>query len=207
MVDKYPCVFSTTFLKEQVDARLYELDKKTPFGAFRKIWKEEHCSRINPYGSESCPFTSEDCSMAFYQVAKRALLNNDTRNQRVGFFRKDARWTGIERSENKPGLRGGPEQGPFHVLGREGGMGAGQQPAERLDDRGAVGLRRAAPRSIGSLLRGDGTGPRLGASWRDEGKAPADDHGNTGDPVSPPPSRRLGDQPPRRTQGVHQESE
>lgn len=209
---KWPCIFGHEFTRKQVHKRLYKQHPKYPFSAFTKAWRVEHCATINPYGSESCPYGPEDCALAYYQVAQIAMAADSSR---VGLFKATARQRGIDRAENKPlqrdkvtrtdglqqgesNLRSGPGAGPDDVLGvglLRGTPAPSRQPAEMDGDR-AVGLRRAAPQSIRSMLRGDGAGSRPRTRRWDESEESTDHDGDTGDPVSPPSPKRLGDQPP-----------
>jgi len=216
---KWPCVFAGDFIEKQVNPRLYEQDKTTPFGAFQRAWRTFHCAEINPYGSESCPYAEEDCAIAYLMAAQQAL---GARKSRIGLFQILAQKRGWQRAENKPlarsrivrtdghqngasDLRDGPGAGPGDDLGHGGTPGT-PGPLAQLR---TVDLRSSShrPQSIGELLRGDGAGPRTQPYRRHEEQEAADDHGDTGDPVSPPSSRRLGDQPPSGNPGLHQGGE
>src|SRR6188474_2412617 len=96
---KRPCIFATSFYKEQVLDRLWREHPKTPFGAFTRSWRRDHCSLVNPYGN-FCPYAEEDCALAFYQVADRTM--REAKTSPVGLFKAIAKSTGITRSESKP---------------------------------------------------------------------------------------------------------
>lgn len=218
LADTWPCVFRGSFIKEQVNPRLYDQDRKTPFGGFERAWRQLHCGTINPYGSESCPYAEADCALAYFKTAQDAL---EAKTSRVGLFRVLAQKRGWHRAENKPlareaydkyggqqgragDLRGGPGAGSADGLAEPGRRG----PAGVAGD-GAVGVRRTShrPQSIGDLLRGDGAGSRTQPYRRHEGQEAANHDGDTRHPVSPPPPERLGDQPPSEDSDLYQGGE
>lgn len=226
---KHPCVFRTEFHKEQVNARLVgglKNKRKVPFGDFTRTWRQEHCARINPYGSESCPYRPEDCSMAFLNVAQRAMEMDEP----GAYFRVHAKYTGLDRAENKPlarerydrtdghpsgapGLRDGPGARPGDVLGGPLESNAEVRdrvpPARRVSDDGSLGVHRTTGglQPMGALLRGDDPGPRTRAYGRHEGEETTDHDGDGRDPVPPPPPERLGDQPSSGDPELHQGGE
>lgn len=219
---KHPCVFRTEFHKEQINLRL--AGKKVPFGDFTRTWRREHCATINPYGSDGCPYASEDCSLAFLHVAQRAM----DMDRPGAYFRVHAKLTGLDRSENKPlerdriirthgqqsrasGLRDGPGEGPGDVLGadRQGrsATGAGEAKSSALAKQRHLGVRGTPGglQRMGQVLRGDDPGPRTRAYGRHEGEAASDYDGDARDPVpTPPPKKQLGDQSPSSDKDLHQ---
>lgn len=128
---KYPCVFADPFIKEQVNPRLYAADPKTPFGAFQKAWRQQHCATINPYGSESCPYPPQECAMSYLMAAEEALL---AKKSRIGLFRAIAKTWGIRRADEKP-------------LAREEYRTSYGQPEAPKEPRPKTGLT-----SLGSIL-------------------------------------------------------
>lgn len=224
-MSKYPCIFFEDFTKEQVFPRIYEDDPKADFGAYIRLWRKQHCSMINPFGSDDCPYAVEDCALAFL---KTVLDSRDAKISRTGLFSTMAKTRGIDRADNKPlardrtlrtyghqsettGLRSGPRAGsaddlagvqPSPVEPRYGGLSG-------MARDGSLGLRRPAyrPQSIGGLLRGDDPGPRTQPYRRHQGEASADHDGDARDPVQPPPPERLGDQPPSGDPDLHQGGE
>ena len=215
---KWPCIFSTNFTKDEVNKRLYQRYPKFNFNAFTRAWRWEHCATLNPYGSDSCPYEARDCALAYMITAQRAM-DGATRSE-VGYFKLLARKSATQRADDKPLARDRVRTDGLQAGTTDLRSGAGTRPGDvleaspsgdadprRVADDGPVGLRRAAPRSIGSLLWGNGAGPHLGTRRGDEGRSSPDNDGDAGDPVSPSPPGRLGDSPPPGIEGVHQESE
>lgn len=213
---KWPCIFGLEFTRKDIHKRLYKQYPKYPFGAFTRAWRWEHCARINPYGSESCPYEPTDCALAYFKTAQDAM---EAHTSKVGLFKALAKRRGMIRAENKPlprdrvrtdgleerasGLRSGARTGPDDDLLEDGTPAPSLTRPLARDE--SVGLRRkAAPTSIGALLRPDGEGSRPRTRRWDEGQESTDHNGQSGDPVSPPSSERLGDQPPSGDPGLHQ---
>jgi hypothetical protein len=139
---KYECVFKDPFIKE-LNAKLYELDHKTPFGAFQKAFRAEHCGTLNPYGSDTCPYPRDDCALAYYADAVKTL--ETARTSRIGLFRKITRTHAAIRADDKPLAR---------ETIRTNGQEDAARPVERGDGAGPR-LRTRRPRSIGDLFGGD----------------------------------------------------
>jgi hypothetical protein len=216
---KYPCIFKTAFLKEQVLPRLWREHPKTPIGAFTRQFRSIHCSIVNPYG-EDCPYSPEDCAIAFYVSAEQTM--RQAKSSPVGLFKMITKTKALDRVEKKPlarerydrtdgqqegpgGLRIGPRPGPMDVLE----VPDGSDRARRVAGQQPVGLRGDShrPQSLGDMLRGDGEGSRTQPYRRHEGEAGSDRDGEPRDPVPPPSPRRLGDQPPSGDPDLHQGGE
>jgi hypothetical protein len=96
----WPCVFNDDFVREQVDPRLKaewedQRDDKPKWGDLRTTFRKEHCRRINPYGSENCPFKPEDCAIAFLKGVVKSMK---ARNPH-GYFVQVARSSGAARAD------------------------------------------------------------------------------------------------------------
>ena len=220
---KWPCVFRDPFTKEEINKRLAALG--APIGAFTRVWRWEHCATLNPYGSDSCPYESEDCALAYFITAQQAM---DAHTSKVGLFKALAKRKGIERADNKPLARDTVRTDGLE--GRSGGLrgGAGTRPPDDMagprreatqasgmaHDR-SVGMRDAAdrpvsrsiPRSVGSLLWGDAAGSRPRPRRGNEGEEGGHHDGDPRDSVSPSSSERLGDQPSSGDPAIHQGGE
>lgn len=96
---EYPCMFSTSFLREDIDPRIKKRWPKAPFGNLRRIWREQHCKTLNPYGSASCPYRSEDCAVAFLQAVELSLSNGE---KPVAYFYRAAKTSALNRADHKP---------------------------------------------------------------------------------------------------------
>ena len=225
MNEKWPCIFTAEFTKEQVNPRLQEIG--APFGAFTRAWRWEHCATINPYGSDSCPYETEDCALAYLKTSQDAVA--DATVSVVGYFKILAKRRALDRVDNKPLARDNRRTYGLSTkvgatdlrtgAGTRSGDDVGQprlrqpdlQPTKSPGVAGqqSVGMRSAAHRfqSLGDLLGSDGAGSHPRAPRGDEGKESTDNDGDTGDPVPPSSPRRLGDSPPARIEGVHSESE
>lgn len=173
---RYPCIFVGPGVRA-TDDRIQTAWKArhgqgAPFGSLRQEWRRQHCAVINPYGSDGCPYTIDQCISAF-EAAVMATLEPQVIDSRV-YFISVARSRGLERAENKPSSRITEGAGP----GVAGVVGQGD-PARRRADlfRGAEGptlrevedaesryLRRrmAKPTRIGEMLRRPDSGAREG---------------------------------------------
>lgn len=172
------CVFRGAFVREQVDPRVKTIweaktGKQPPFGDLRRIWRQRHCSEVNPYGSDTCPYSESDCAIAFLQAVEVSLARSTTNP--TGYFRRVARTGGERRADAKPltryvethsreanqgAIMTGDAQGPGHPGGRQPGPSEGQGDVRRPITR---------PVPIGDLLGAFDLGPRPGE--RDDGKA------------------------------------
>lgn len=156
----HPCVFSTEFVREQVDPRVKEAfaahGRKAPFGDLRQQWRRQHCQTLNPYSSDFCPYPAEDCALAFLAAVERSA----DKASPVGYFRKIARSMALDRADHKPLER---ERGTTPRSGHA-------SPLEIHPEEGQ-GLRGAdrGPQSVGDLLRSLDLGPRQRQA--DDGKA------------------------------------
>lgn len=102
----WPCVFNDDFVRDQIDPRIKteweaRRDDKPKWGDLRTTFRKEHCRRINPWGSESCPFKPEDCALAFLQGVQRSLV---ARNPH-GYFVQVARSGGAARADEGVALK------------------------------------------------------------------------------------------------------
>lgn len=105
MPSRWPCIFGSAYTKEQIDPTIQSVwkakfGKGAPFGALRQMWRQEHCSRLNPYGSDTCPYAQRDCAEELRATAEEAIALSHT-NPR-GLFRSLARTRAIVRADNKP---------------------------------------------------------------------------------------------------------
>jgi hypothetical protein len=142
-IAKWACVFKLPIIREDINPRIAKIDPKAPFGAFTRIFREEHCRQLDPFGNGSCPYRREDCALAYYVVAQKALA---ARTSRIGLFRTLARAYGAERADNKPLARD---------TIRTDGQGSSQTGRVGSGDAEGQGLRTSRPRSIGDLFGDD----------------------------------------------------
>jgi hypothetical protein len=187
------CVFRGAFIREQVDPRvktmwLAKTGKQPPFGDLRRIWRQRHCNEVNPYGSETCPYTEADCSLAFLQSVEVSLARS-TSNP-VGYFRRVARSNGERRAETKPLLRDlrhtdnsdvvrrrmdevgdshGASQDPIMDGNAQGPGDPRSSPSGPAEGPGDVPRPITRPVPIGDLLGALDLRPRPGP--RDDGEA------------------------------------
>lgn len=136
----HPCVFKSAFLREQVDPRIEAAWPNAPFGNLRKLWRERACAETNPYGSDTCPYSTENCALAFLQAVERTVYAMPRKP--TAYFRSVALTIGMERAERKP-LARESQEGPGYRDGQDGGV------ATRW------GMRRAdtRPTGVGEVLR------------------------------------------------------
>lgn len=222
---KWPCIFTDDRFRNDTLPHLWKTEPGAPIGVFTKLFRTQHCQTINPYGSEACPFDPRECSFEFLVIAEESML---ARKSPIGLFRLIAKNRGMNRAENKPlardakvrtyghesgatDLRDGPGAGSVDDVAGEPGRLFTRVPG--VVDVGAGGVHGSGdrstrgPQSIGSMLRGDGAGPRTHPYGWNERKETTDHDGDTGDVVSPPSSRRLGHQPSSGDSDVHQGGE
>lgn len=98
------CVFSTDFIREEVDPRVQEAWREAyrtaaPFAKLRQMWKTQHCVQVDPYNT-GCPYATEDCAMAFLVAVERTTGFHPERP--TGYFRAVAHSMGLDRADNKP---------------------------------------------------------------------------------------------------------
>jgi len=141
---KWPCIFRHPIIRESVNPRLHRIDPKTPYAAFQKVFRSEHCATLNPYGSENCPYSKEDCALAYYRDASRTLATANPKT-RIGYFRKVTRSSAAARADDKPLAR---------AIMRTDGQEDAPRPVDGSSDEGRK-LRTSRPRSIGSLFGDD----------------------------------------------------
>lgn len=129
-----------------------------PFGDLRQQWRKMHCAVLNPYSSDTCPYSTEDCGLAFLAAVERSV----DKASPVGYFRSVARSMALDRADNKPLER---ERDTTPRPSYEGPVGL--HPAEGQGLRGAD----RGPVRIGDLLGALDLGPRQRPA--DDGKASA----------------------------------
>lgn len=166
---KYPCVFRGSFVRNEIDPRVQHIWEKrfgsdAPFGRLRTLFRERHCAELNPYGSDSCPYSEQDCAIAFYKcvvvTCGEGTAPGATDSRRAtGYFRSVARSSAMYRADNKPLARNRDvakkaEEGPGNA--RDANQGS-------EEGRGVHGTR-SRPVSIGDVLRSLDIGPRQGLS-------------------------------------------
>lgn len=164
---KWECWISTN-LAEEIDPAVDKLwrstyGKRPPFGDLRNQWRRQHCRTLNPYGSESCPYSMADCAAAFLaavQVSCRSELKSP-----VGYFIRVAKSEAAKRADNKPLNRGLTASTVYGSIRRTGvpneepkaqGPGITGPPTEgtesRQTDSGRLRRPSSGPVSIGDLL-------------------------------------------------------
>jgi hypothetical protein len=146
-VSTHPCMFSTPFLREQVDPRIKDMWPDAPFGNLRRLWRDRHCAELNPYESQWCPYRPEECATAFLLAVTNTVIANP--RSRTGYFRAVALSTALKRADDKPLRR---EERP----GDAGGISG------RIAPRPEVRSRTARPNAIGDVLGALDLGPREG---------------------------------------------
>jgi len=97
---EWPCVFGTDFMRDQIDPRIKDewaasRADKPKWGDLRTTFRREHCSAVNPWGSETCPFKPEECAIAFLKAVQQSL---GARNAHAYFVRV-ARASGSYRAD------------------------------------------------------------------------------------------------------------
>ena len=161
----WPCIFRTELATERLDPAVKKLwdSKRTDrpkWGDLRNTFRREHCYRVNPWGSETCPFEPAACGLAFYNAIDQSLY---ARNP-YGYFRSVCRSTGAARADLGAELRGrmrtdeggagrgGLRAGPSH------GLRAEQQPllirsVESPEPVRGVRGTSTQPSTLGDVLR------------------------------------------------------
>lgn len=175
---RHSCIVASEFVRLQIDPRIkrdWNDRGLTPkFGDLRRIWRSRHCAILNPYDSEFCPYTPEDCALAYFACASSAAASS--RTNPVGYFWAAAKSMALDRADSKP-LERDRAASPASRSGHSGPPAGRHQPrrhgvesevpdAASGPQRGSdeAGLRRddRRPVHIGSLLRGLDLGPRQG---------------------------------------------
>jgi hypothetical protein len=141
---RWPCVFRHPIIRESVNPQLHRIDPATPYAAFQKVFRSEHCATLNPYGSESCPYSKEDCALAYLRDAQHTLWNANPKT-RIGYFRKITRSSAAKRADEKPLAR--------DMISTNGQKNAAGVVGSGAPEGRAVPTRRL--RSIGSLFGKD----------------------------------------------------
>lgn len=180
-LSRWPCIFRGRFIREQIDPRVKDLWERTtgkpaPFGRLRLAFQKGHCSAINPYGSDSCPYREEECALAFLSAVQNSLL--PWVEDPAAYFVKVARSAGVERADNKPLARERHrEEGSSHPGGLRPGRGPRRNggvaqvgradPSPRvvpevLDEEDHLRRARTRPDAIGDLLGALNLGSRQG---------------------------------------------
>jgi hypothetical protein len=177
----WPCIFGGSHIRDVTDPmvkRAFEEHGYKPnWGDMRRTWRIKHCSELNPYGSEDCPFTERQCAQAFYDAVQETLRAEPRRFGAL--FRYVAHRTGQERADAAQGsrhrgsLRRGQSEGRHpslgepgevvrdrHPRGVDGDVSPGVSEPLRSTDRGPIG--------IGALLGSIDLGSRPPARRRDE---------------------------------------
>ena len=166
---KRHCVFREPLIRTDVDPRVKVMweratSKPAPFGRLRKVFQDEHCARVNPYTGSECPYTKEECALAFLQAVQNSLM--PWIEDPAAYFVKVAASGGARRADNKPLAREkhldpqGPGQpvpaSPGDRAGHAGNEGGWTAERDRL--RGA----RRRPVAIGDVLGALHIGARQG---------------------------------------------
>lgn len=162
---KHPCVFRGSFIRNEVDPRVQRVwderfGGKVPFGSLRLLFRQVHCSELNPYGSDSCAYAERDCAVAFYQCVVVTCGGATDRKRATGYFRSVARRSAIHRADTKPLAR--DRDAKATTAKGPGNTGASSDGSD--EGRGLHGSR-SRPVSIADVLRSLDLGPR-------EGRAP-----------------------------------
>jgi hypothetical protein len=118
------CVFSTPFIREQIDPRIDEAWRETyrvkaPFAKLRQMWKTQHCVQVDPYNT-GCPYSEEDCAMSFLVAVERTVGFHPERP--TGYFRAVAHSMGLDRADNKPLARDTLRRTDVRKEGDPGGL-------------------------------------------------------------------------------------
>jgi hypothetical protein len=167
---KYPCVFRTAFIREQVDPRVQatwksHTGKPAPFGDLRRIWQTRHCSEVNPYGSEDCTYKPEDCALAFLQAVEASLAQ--AQENPVGYFRRVAFSMGQVRADDKPRRDAVFDRSRDHLRGEV--HPAGSQVAAGITETGP--MMGHGPQGPGDP-RATSPGPQAGPEVRSPSRGP-----------------------------------
>lgn len=140
---EWPCIFPTPLATDRLDPaikRLWESHRsdRPKWGDLRTTFRKQHCRRVNPWGSETCPFKPEDCAMAFYSAVEQSLYATNP----YGYFVSICRSTGAARADLGVELRARMRT---DAVTDEGAMG--RPETARLRARPEDGLR-AVPDAV-----------------------------------------------------------
>lgn len=174
---KHPCVFRTDLVRTKVDPQVHKLwserfGSKPPFSNLRLLFREYHCSELNPYGSDTCPYSERECAIAFYKCVIQTCgtkLSTGAKDIRSasGYFRSVARSSALYRADNKPLSRDKDAEAKTE-----------KRPSDprNEDSRDVEGRRVRRPDSgfvsIAGVLRSLDFGPRQGPA--EDGEAGAE---------------------------------
>lgn len=172
---RWECVFphpASELVDERVDKRWKStFGGRTPFGDLRNQFRRKHCRTLNPYGSETCPYSRDVCALAFEDAVR---VTCDARpGVPMGYFMKVAKTLGAIRADAKPLARD-----RMNVLVESAPPNFSENhadPAARPPDGLETGPREvpgtpAGPVSIGDLFGSLGIQPRQGSEPADAGK-------------------------------------
>lgn len=184
---EWPCIFKMPIATERLDPAVKKMwesqrDDRPKWGDLRNTFRRQHCYRLNPWGSETCPFKPESCALAFYEALRQSL---NARNP-YGYFISVCRSSGALRADLGVELRARMRTDVSRLEGA-GLDSLRERPMDRVPpererpvvrrvdaEEPARGLRGSAarPTPIGDLLGSLGLGshPRPGPdSDEDEG--------------------------------------
>lgn len=170
---RYPCIVASDFVRSEIDPRIKTEWPTVKFGDLRKTWRRRHCATLNPYGSDGCPFSPEDCALAYLVCATQSSTRSSTNP--MGYFWKAAHSMALDRADNKPlardaekatersGNTRGAREGHADRHGRlDGAQGDLRPGTDRGGDEGGLHRERTGPSRIGTLLGTLDFGPREG---------------------------------------------
>jgi hypothetical protein len=159
--ERWPCFFREHVVSAGVGAAVVKGWPKAPFGILRGMWRRQHCQRLNPYGSDTCPYPKFKCGQEFL-LAVRISANA---KEPTRYFSKVARSAAARRADNKPLVREDASQVPYrtdeqerpgHTENRSEGPISGRRDHADQGDLAAEGpsLRSPdhRPQRIGELL-------------------------------------------------------
>jgi len=160
LTTKWPCVFAQPDIKA-VDKTVQELwietfGRKPNFGDLRNQWRRHHCRTLNPYGSESCPYTYASCARSFLEAAEVTAAAKA--RVPTPYFGKVAKTTAAKRADEKPLNRGLTPSVSSATFTRTGVLdeerpGHAGTPAENTEERPRLRSGEDRPFSIGDVLR------------------------------------------------------
>lgn len=222
-------MFRNSFIVDQANPRIQRAWREDgrkgypPYGALTKLWKQEHCSQLDPYGNDTCPYRREDCVLAYMKTAIDAVEHHP--DNVVAYFGQLARWRGAERADNKPlarynsrtdghkgrspSVRTGSRERPVDDLSGLDEERWGPTGLSGLEGDGE-GLRGTARRffSVGELFGRTDLRPHLDPRRWNQGEASADHDGDRDVHLpDPSPVESLGDEQSPPTTGVPEESQ
>lgn len=164
---KWECTFTHPAIKD-VDKVVQELwietfGRKPNFGDLRNQWRRHHCRTLNPYGSESCPYTRDSCARSFLAAAEITAAAKP--RVPTPYFGKVAKTLGAKRADEKPLNRGltpvltSATITRTEVLDDQKRPRDAGPPAENLKEGPRLRSTENRPFSIGDVLRSLDLGP------------------------------------------------